>query len=276
MLKPTLKSRFLFVDMEKIKIILSCPQVIFREGIHFILSGEEDFDVTGETTDNLEALEIIEAGPPHVAVLSQSDTKSDIAEVTRRIKSTYPALAVVLITDIIDTEKLFSAVVSGVSATFMPDIDPEEMLEILRNVAMGRLPILEELLTPALASRALADFKDMATLDERLGISMASLSKRETEILDGLASGDTIGQVASAAGIADDIARNHLRAIVQKLVANDRNRRIIEKTQMTISSLMPSLNRNEGETREYLTRAEFNEFKHVLISGFRSLVGDKS
>ena len=32
--------------MEKIKVFLSDPQVLFREGIHFTLSGEEDFEVS--------------------------------------------------------------------------------------------------------------------------------------------------------------------------------------------------------------------------------------
>jgi DNA-binding NarL/FixJ family response regulator len=46
--------------MEKIKVFLSDPQVFFREGIHFILSGEDDFEVTGETTNNDEAFSLIE------------------------------------------------------------------------------------------------------------------------------------------------------------------------------------------------------------------------
>jgi len=54
--------------MEKIKVFLSDPQVLFREGIHFILSGEEDFEVTGETTSNEEAFAFLEANPPNVAI----------------------------------------------------------------------------------------------------------------------------------------------------------------------------------------------------------------
>jgi DNA-binding NarL/FixJ family response regulator len=55
--------------MEKVKVFLSDPQILFREGIHFILSGEEDFEVTGETTSNEEAFTLIEANPPNIAVL---------------------------------------------------------------------------------------------------------------------------------------------------------------------------------------------------------------
>ncbi len=34
--------------MEKIKVFLSDPQILFREGMHFTLSGEDDFEVTGD------------------------------------------------------------------------------------------------------------------------------------------------------------------------------------------------------------------------------------
>jgi DNA-binding NarL/FixJ family response regulator len=274
--KPTLKSRFYFFKMEKIKVILSCPQVIFREGIHFILSGEEDFDVIGEATANQEALELIEANPPNIVILSRADVKSDCAEVTRRIKVNYPAVSVVLINDKSESEQLFTAIVSGISAVFTADTDPEQMLVILRDVAQGRLPIVEALFMPFLAARTLTDFHDLATLNERMGITMAQLSKKEVEILNSFVSGSTVGQVAAGLSLSEETLRNHLRTVLQKLAANDRNRAIIEKTQMTLSSLIPGLSKGNGEEPEYLTRVEFNEFKNILMAGFKSLVGEKS
>ena len=46
--------------MEKVSVVLVDWQVLFREGIHFTLSEEEDMDVIGEVTDNEEALSFIE------------------------------------------------------------------------------------------------------------------------------------------------------------------------------------------------------------------------
>ena len=48
--------------MEKISVFLADWQVLFREGIHFTLSGEEDIEVVGEATDNKEALDFIQNG----------------------------------------------------------------------------------------------------------------------------------------------------------------------------------------------------------------------
>ena len=42
--------------MEKVSVVLADWQVLFREGIHFTLSGEEDIEVIGEATDSEESL----------------------------------------------------------------------------------------------------------------------------------------------------------------------------------------------------------------------------
>lgn len=91
--------------MEKIKVFLADTQVFFREGIHFILSGEDDFEVTGETTGNKEAFSLIEANPPNIAILSMNDTKTDGAEITRHIRRNIPSVAVILIMDKKDRKK---------------------------------------------------------------------------------------------------------------------------------------------------------------------------
>jgi len=255
--------------MNKIKVILAYPQVIFREGIHFILSGEEDFEVAGETKGNQETLELIEANPPHVVVLSQADEKSAAAAVTRRIKAGYPAVSVIIITAENSVENVFPSLIAGASAAFTADTEPERMVSIIREVAAGKLPIIGTLMMPPIATRALTEFKDLATLNERLGIDMALLSKKESDALAALASGADPLQVAARMGLDESALEGLLRAVLQKLVSNDRARAIIEKSQVTLPSFLhlPSL----AGPEEYLTRQEFNEFKDSLMNAFRTL-----
>ena len=260
--------------MEKIKVILSYPQVIFREGIHFVLSGEEDFEVAGEAAGNREAFELIEANPPDIAILSQNDGKVSGAEMTRRIKRIYPSVGVVLITGLHDSESVFNSLTSGVSAHLTPDAGPDRLVAVIRDVAQGRLPAVEELLTPALAARTLADFQDLATLSERMGITMAQPSPKEAEILNSIVSGGGIGPVAARLNLAEEIVRNHLRIILQKLVANDRVRVLITEVQRSLHSLIPGGLHGGGGPREYLTRAEFIEFKGSLMVRLKSLVNE--
>ncbi len=262
--------------MEKISVILSHPQVIFREGIHFVLSGEENFEVAGETTSNREALELIEANPPDIAILSQNDDKVPAAEMTRRIKRIYPSVAVVLITDKNDSEQIFTSLMSGVSAYLTPDTDPERLVAVISDVAQGRLPIVEALLTPALAARTLADFEDPATLNEPMGMMMTKLSRKETEILNCIVSGSGIESVVAKLNLTEEAIRNHLRDILKKLVANDRVRVVMAEAQKILPSLTPGALKGRGGPPDFLTRAEFIEFKGSLMARLKSLITEKS
>jgi DNA-binding NarL/FixJ family response regulator len=262
----------LFLKMARIKVILSHPQVIFREGIHFVLSGEEDFEVVGEATTHREAFDFIEANPPDILVLGEEDAGDGAAEITRQIKRLYPQAAVILITAKNDSRTLFTSLASGISAIVAPDAAPEAMLQVIRDVARGQVPIVELLAAPALAVAALADFKDLATLNEHLGVTLTQLSRKETDVLNALAAGGGLSAVAAGQNLNEDAIRSYLRTVLQKLVANDRVRTVITEIQKGLPPLIPGILKGQAGPQEYLTRAEFNEFKESLMARLKSLV----
>lgn len=260
------------MEKEKVKVFLSDPQVLFREGIHFILSGEDDFEVTGETTSNEEALAHIEANPPNIAILSMQNGKLNGSEITRRIKRSLPSVSAILTMDKIDEEQLFSAMKSGASACLTKDTDPENLLNTIRVVAQGNQPIIEALLIPGLASRALVEFEDSATLSEQLHNLLASLAPKETEILSSIAAGNKIEQVAAKLNINEETIKRNLRSIVNKLVANDQARALIEAAQSNL--IIRGVVKKGIPSAEYVTKQEFNEFKESLMARLKSFIGE--
>ncbi|OGO42502.1 MAG: hypothetical protein A2137_04720 [Chloroflexi bacterium RBG_16_58_8] len=260
--------------MDKVKVFLSDPQVLFREGIHFILSGEDDFEVTGETTSNGEAFTLIEANPPNIAILSLQDAKSGGAEVTRRIKRNLPSVAVILTMEKKEADKLFIAIKSGASACLTKDADPEYLLDIIRVASQGNLPIIEELLLPGLATMVLSEFEDLAALNQQLDNLLANLTPREQQVLSSIAAGNNIEQVAAKLDINQETVRRHLRMVLNKLVANDQARAVIEAAQRSLPSIIRGPVGKDGKAAEYVTKAEFNEFKDNLMERLKSFIGE--
>lgn len=259
--------------MEKIKVFLSDPQVLFREGIHFILSGEDDFEVTGETTANQEAFSLIETNPPNIAILSMHDAKADGAEITRRIRRNMPSVSVILIMDQKEPEKVFAAIKSGAGACLTKDTEPEHLLDIIRVVAQGSLPIMDELLNPAIASLVLNEFEELTAVNEQFDNLLANLTPRETQILTAIVADSKIEQIAVKLDINEDTIRRNIRLIVNKLVSNEQTRNIIEATQRNLPSLIRSGKAN-GKSNDYVTRTEFNEFKDHLMERLKSFIGE--
>jgi DNA-binding NarL/FixJ family response regulator len=260
--------------MEKVRVFLSDPQVLFREGIHFILSGEDDFEVTGETTSNEEAFTLIEANPPNIAILSMQNGKLPGPEITRRIKRSLLSVSVILIMDKSDEEQLFLAMKSGASACLTKDTDPEYLLDTIRVVAQGSQPIIESLLIPGIASRALTEFEDLATLSKQLEDILASLAPKESEILSSIAAGNELEQVTAKLDINEETVRRNLRLILNKLVANDQALALIEAAQRSLPSMLRGTVKTGEPSVEYVTKQEFNEFKDGLMERLKSFIGE--
>ncbi len=266
--------------MEKVSVFLADWQVLFREGIHFTLSGEEDIDVIGEATNNEEALNFIEKNPPRVAVLNANHSQFTGGNVTRRIKQNLPSVSVILVMDSESEEQLFSAMKSGASAYLTKDIDPEEMVNIIRKVAQGGYPISEALLRPRLASLVLEEFEASSIISEQLNNLLARLTPGEAEILQRIADRNSIEQVSAAAevcqvvGISEQAIRHQLDLILSKLVANDHNREVIEAAQsnMVLTIIRQGFRTGQAGKPEYVTKDEFTAFKESVGERLKSFM----
>ncbi len=261
--------------MEKVSVFLADWQVLFREGIHFTLSGEEDMEVIGEESENEQALAFIETNPPQVAILNADHDKLSGVEVTRRVKQNLPEVSVILIMDSDNEEQLFAAMKSGASACLTKDVDPEVVISTIRKVVQGGQPISEVLLRPEIASRVLAEFEAFSSIGEQVGKLLAHLTSRETEILRHIADGNSKEQVAETLGISEGVISNRLGAILHKMVTNDQKLMLLEATQ----SGPPAISRvsfNGKRATEYITKEEFDAFKESLKERFQSLIGEIS
>ena len=259
---------------KRIKIFLSDPQVLFREGIHFILSGEDDFEVTGEATNNEEAFAYIEANPPNIAVLNIKDQKVSGTEIIRRLKRRFPAISAIVTIEEKDKEQLFEVIKSGASACLTKDTDPEHLLDIIRLVSQGNLPIIEELLKPEMAARALEEFEGLNSINARMDNLMAVITEKETQLLRDIAGGNSIAQAAAKMNIDEEAVRTNIKLILNKLVANDQTQAVITAVERGLPSILNMGTRAKRLSEDYLTREEFNRFKESLAKRLKNIVGE--
>lgn len=260
--------------MEKVSVVLADWQVLFREGIHFTLSGEEDIEVIGEATSSEEALSFFEANPPRVAILNADRGEPNGIGVTSRIKQNLPSVSVILIMDSDNEEQLFSVVKCGASACLTKDIDPLGLVDIVKKVAQGAYPISEALLRPGIASRVIDEFETFSLINKEVNNLMARLSPRESEILRNIADGSSIEQVSQDLDINEEAVRQQLEVILTKLVANDHDREVIEIAQKGLSSIISRVSPAGKPGADYITKEEFTEVKKSLGERFKSLSGE--
>lgn len=257
--------------MEKVTVFLSDWQVLFREGIHFTLSGEEDIEVTGETTSSEEALAFIEQKPPRIVILNAEHGRLTGIEATGRIKQTLPEVSVILVMESENEEKFYFALKSGASACITKDIDPGDLIDIINEVVQGANPISRALFKPQIARRALEEFERFASIGGSLAEMMARLTPREAEIMRHLAGGSTLEQAAAALSLAEDVINHELEIILYKLVTNERHRRLI-----IVGQNSPALPQGSdgGPKGDFITKNEFDAFKSSLRERFLSYMSE--
>ena len=263
--------------MDKVRVFLADWQVFFREGIHFILSGEEDFEVIGEATTNEEILYFIERNHPEVAIFNADRGKPSGIEITRRIKQNLQSVAIILVMDSYNDEQLLSAMKSGASACLSKDMDPSELLNTIRKVVQGESPISQALLGPEIASRVIDEFEAFSEINEEVNGLLAILLPVETDILRHIVSGSLLEEISQALGISEETIRHHLDLIRGKLVTNTHNCEVIEAAQSKLTSVVSKIFKGKEAARpaaDYITREEFASFKASLMERLKSLFSD--
>ncbi|MFC1918639.1 response regulator [Chloroflexota bacterium] len=264
--------------MDKVRVFLADWQILFREGIHFTLSGEEDFEVIGEESNNEEALKLIEKNPPDIAILNVNRGKPTGIEITKRIKQNLPSVSVIMVMDNYDNEQLFLAIKSGASACLSKDMDPDELLKTVRKVVHGESPISQALLGPEIASRVIDEFETFSAINEEVSNLLARLLPVETEILRHIANGSLFEEISRALNINEETIRRHLDIILKKLVTNDHNREIVDAAQSTLTSVINKISKPKAAagkpTVDYITKEEFSSFKEALMERLKSLFSD--
>jgi len=192
---------------EPIRVFLVDDHEIVRRGIAELLASEPDIDVVGEATTAAQAISRIAATQPDVVLLDVRLPDGSGIDVCREVRSRYPAIRCLMLTAYDDEEAMTSAIIAGASGYVLKDIRGTTLLDSLRAVSAGK-----SLMNPVLTARLV---KQIATteVDPRLG----SLSGRENQILELIATGQTNRQIGEHLDLAEKTVKNYVSSILSKL-----------------------------------------------------------
>jgi two-component system, NarL family, response regulator DevR len=213
--------------MGSIDVYIADWEVLFREGMHFILSSEDDIEVVGESVSNEEAFGFIESNPPNVVILAINDRKPSGIDITQRIKRKLLSVSVILIINVESEEQLFLAMKSGASACVNRGIGPNDLVKMIRDVDSGAKPIDKELLRPTIASRVLKEFEDLSFGEQWEKDLLIQLTPGEADILRRISEGAPGEQLIGTLNVAAEIFSSPLNRILHKLTINDQRRQFI-------------------------------------------------
>ena len=185
---------------------------VTRDGVRVALSIDPEVDVVGEAASGEEAVEVVAGLHPDVIFMDVRMQGMDGIEATRAIRVILPAAKVILFTVEESRAAIAEAIQAGVSGYLLKDVSPADLVRAARMAMEGKAVI------HAALTRAFMD-EVRFTPSYR---NDTSLSRREIEILQGIASGSATKELARDLGISAHTVKTHLERIFDKLGANDR------------------------------------------------------
>jgi DNA-binding NarL/FixJ family response regulator len=212
-----------------IRVLIIDDHPLFRQGIRWTLEDAADIEVIGEAENGQEALKLTERLNPDVVLVDINLPGLNGLEVARVIKRRDPRMGIIVLSVYEDDDQLFQAIKVGAAAYSSKDVNPEDLLFYIREVAKGKYLINDSVLAkPSVATRVLHQFRELAASDdEQTSALFAPLTSREIEILDCIARGLSNKEIANELSISGQTVKNHITSILSKLQVNDRTMAVI-------------------------------------------------
>jgi DNA-binding NarL/FixJ family response regulator len=203
-----------------VRIVVADDHPLYRRGLAAVLAAQEGWAVVAEEVDGIGAVTAAHARQPDVVVMDLRMPGLDGIEATRRIVSTSPHVAVLVLTMYDDDASVFAAMRAGARGYLLKGADHTEIVRAVGAVADG-----DAIFGASVAARILEFFA--APRPRGTEVVFPQLTAREHEVLDLLAAGRSNAELADVLVLSPKTVRNHVSNIFSKLQVADRAQAIV-------------------------------------------------
>ena len=194
--------------MKPIRILLADDHAILRQGLRALLDREPGMEVLGEAADGRETVEAVQRLSPDVVVLDIAMPNLNGIEATRQIAS---KTAVIILSMHSDESYVLRALRAGARGYLIKDTVETELIRAIEAVAAGKAYFSPEV------SRLLVEDYVTGMRERGIDDSFDLLTAREREVLQMLAEGKTVKDIARTLELSTYTVDTHKSNLMQKL-----------------------------------------------------------
>lgn len=192
----------------RIRVLVADDHAIVRKGVCSLLATEPSIEVVGEAQNGQEAVAKTQKAKPDVVLMDLVMPGMDGVEAIRCITSSLPDVRILVLTSFASDDKVFAALRAGALGYLLKDSGPEELVAAIKQVHSG-----QSSLHPAIARKLLQEL----THTSNRACRTEALTKREQELLQLVAKGQSNREISDQLAISEATVRTHVSNILAKL-----------------------------------------------------------
>jgi DNA-binding NarL/FixJ family response regulator len=193
-----------------IRVVIADDHEVVLRGLKVTIAGEPDMQLLGTATTGAEAVALVQATKPDVALLDIAMPDMDGIAAAGALRAAHPRLVILMLSSYSDDARIYAALRAGANGYLLKEMSGDALLNAIRAAARG-----EPQLHPKIAQRLM---DRMAPPEDPL----AQLSPREREVLRWIARGLSNKEIAAATDLTEQTVKSYVREILSKLQVADR------------------------------------------------------
>ncbi|GAB4213634.1 MAG: two-component system response regulator NarL [Rhodoferax sp.] len=193
------------------RIMLVDDHSLCRSGLTELLQQRGGMQVVTATGDPQRVIPLLREHAPDLMVLDLRLAQTDGLTILRAVRADGLEVPIVILTMSDSEDDMAAALRAGVRGYLLKHMDPVEVIESIGRAARGEMVVAPSMMlkfAQILQSGSKGSTRDMM---------VASLTDRERQVLDHLASGASNKVIAKALDISHNTVKLHVRHIMDKL-----------------------------------------------------------
>jgi DNA-binding NarL/FixJ family response regulator len=218
------------VDEEAlIKMVVVDDHPVVRFGVRQMLTSGGNIEVVAELDDIDTLAEVLAENAVDIVLLDLELEHTHGVDALRILREVSPDVRVIIYTSHDDEDRIVQAAELGVDGYLLKGCGQRELLDAVHSVYDGGTA-----LESSVASKLM---KHMNRRSSRNDVEAVRFSKRETQVLEQLASGSTNREIGTTLFISESTVKFHVHAILSKFDASNRTEAVSIAAKLGIIEL---------------------------------------
>jgi DNA-binding NarL/FixJ family response regulator len=211
-----------------IRVMICDDQKIVREGLKMILSLHKEIQIVAEAENGQKLIDMLQNKCVDVILMDIRMPIMDGIEATKKIKSLYPKIKIIILTTFDEDDYVFNGLKNGADGYILKDSGSEEIVGAIKAASANSMLLNEKIALKVVSALHTKPAAERDTVMEKLSL----LTQREIDVANEVKLGKSNRAIGQTLFITEGTVKNYVSRILDKLELSNRSELVIYMQQM--------------------------------------------